>query len=66
MKCEVFRRRRRRGVFFMIRCSDDELLFIVYIMNFIIVCDCEMNVGGGVGGCGGVGGGVGVKNRNII
>ena len=76
MKCEVFRSRRRRGVFFMIRCSDDELLFIVYIMNFIIVCDCEMNVGGGGGGgvggvgCGGGGGGggggVAVENRNII
>ena len=76
MKCDVFRRRRgRRGVFFMIRCSDDQLLFIVYIMNFIFVCDCEMNSGGGcvgggcVGGGGGGGGscgGVGVENRNII
>ena len=72
MKCDVFRRGRRRGVFFMIRCSDDQLLFIVYIMNFIIVCDCEMNGGGGGVGGGGVGGGgggvggVGVENCNII
>lgn len=72
MKCEVFRRCRcrRHGIFFMIWCSDHELLFIVYIMNFIIVCDCEMNSGGGGGGggvgVGGVGGIIGVENRNII
>ena len=58
MECDVF----GRGVFFLIRCGDDELMFIVYVMYFVFVCDCEMDVGVGVG----VGVGGAVKNRDII
>ena len=41
MECDVF----GRGVFFLIRRRDDELVFIVYVMYFVFVCDCEMDVG---------------------
>ena len=49
------------GVFFRIRCIDDEMMFFVDLVDFIVVCNGKMYCGGGVGGGGGVsGGGVGV------
>ena len=66
MKSLVFRGRGGSGgVFFRIRRSDNEIILVIDVVDFIFVCDCEMYCGGVGGVVGGVGS-VGVKYRDII
>lgn len=62
MKSLVFRGRGGSGgVFFRIRGSDNEIIVVIDVVDFIFVCDCKMYCVGGVGV-----GGVGMKYCDII
>ena len=53
MKPLVFRGRGGSGsVFFRIRRSDNEIILVIDVVDFIFVCYCKMYFVGGVGGVG--------------